>query len=776
MDNEFLKYAYAGLLHDIGKFYQRTEGKSSLSESEKECTPIHKYGYHTHLHSGYTSRFFQKYLQMYNDTERASSSHHIYSIDRFDEIIKQADIIASRVDRNDEESDNDSIHEKSRYQYITKRLNSIMSEIDFGKERTPSIFPLDSIDNISFPHTNYQEKSFSDSVEEYKTLFQKFIQEVTKDNLLIGEDITPFKYHRMYALLYKYTTLIPASTYETVKPSVSLFDHLKLTSAIASCLYYYDNKRFYMVEFDVSGIQRFIYQITEGKEVKQKISKSLRGRSAFVSLLTNSITYSLLNEFSLTQANIIFNTGGGAIVLLPYLKDTKERVEQLFSKISCELYDRFNTNLTFVYAIEELDDKELELFKTEKALSLKTKLDQAKHQKFLTLMNDDFSFHESEHQHLCIMCGDNEVKSQNQLCDMCQNILKISDYYTSHDSFTVWYDFKDVKDCDLDLGFVGIHLLDMNDRFQMNTTNYLYFDAVNHFEYGNVKLIANLVPKCANKVLNFEDISTSLGKEYGDQKLGVLKMDVDNLGAIFAFGLKQGKDIDIELQRSLSKYLTLSRFIELFFSVRLKEICIQVSQQLQDKLKNIFYINYAGGDDLVIIGPIYGIVQLALEINNEFNKFVCNQNITLSGGIYIQNAKKPIRFGIKKADDALEASKNYTENNRVVKNGITIMGITVAYKDYETILEKVHTYCTHVMNNSISRTSFYNIMTYIQNDSLDDYYAVIPKIQYMLFRQLGDNPLRLEIVHDIIKAENQYDLNKIILMMKLVILFTREVN
>lgn len=43
-----------------------------------------------------------------------------------------------------------------------------------------------------------------------------------------------------------------------------------------------------------------------------------------------------------------------------------------------------------------------------------------------------------------------------------------------------------------------------------------------------------------------------------------------------------------------------------------------MSKQLTNRDVNIFYINYAGGDDLVIMGPIYGIVKLAYTIHEEF--------------------------------------------------------------------------------------------------------------------------------------------------------------
>lgn len=194
------------------------------------------------------------------------------------------------------------------------------------------------------------------------------------------------------------------------------------------------------------------------------------------------------------------------------------------------------------------------------------------------------------------------------------------------------------------------------------------------------------------------------------------------------------------MQRSLSKYLTLSRFIELFFGYKLKQICLDLSKKLQNKNENIFYINYAGGDDLVILGPIYGILQLANKIHIEFKEFVQNPNITLSAGIHIQNPKKPIRFGIKMADNALEASKSYVKDNRS-KNAITIMNSTFSFEELPNILNKIETYRGYLNDktNPLSRTGFYNIMSHMDNKTLDEYYSTIPIIQYSLYRQIDNS-------------------------------------
>ena len=58
-----------------------------------------------HIHSGYTAKFFHDYLHLNDQLEKASSGHHINEVDEFDSIIRDADRIASKIDRNDENFD-----------------------------------------------------------------------------------------------------------------------------------------------------------------------------------------------------------------------------------------------------------------------------------------------------------------------------------------------------------------------------------------------------------------------------------------------------------------------------------------------------------------------------------------------------------------------------------------------------------------------------------------------------------------------------------------------
>ncbi|MFQ9669387.1 type III-A CRISPR-associated protein Cas10/Csm1 [Thomasclavelia spiroformis] len=777
-DYKLIDVAYGALLHDIGKFYQRTYEKSDLFKRELETTRYHKNGnYYSHLHSGYTSRFLNKYLEMNNEFEKLTSEHHhIDESEHFLNIIKKADQIASAIDRQDELKDNEAENKKGSF--ITARLYSVLSEVHFGKEKNDnSIFSLSTRDQMNIPDANFVRKSLKESVDEYKTLFDEFADEIEK-NIYLKKRVNFIAYNYMYNLLNKYLVTVPASTYGGVKSAVSLFDHLKISSAIASCLYdktCYDQEMFYMLEIDVSGIQSFIYQVVEGSGTKPGLSKALRGRSILVGLITNAISYAFLNEFGLTVSNILFNTGGGSMILLPYNQSIEKRVMDLSKKIRKSLFDFFQTDITFVNAMLPVNKKELETFQTDKAIELKSLLGRNKMRKYQDIIDDaDFFFDKIDFNSKCNTCG---RISKSEQCFICKMVEKISQIYTKNESFGIVYDFNktiDIKNIEtLDLGFV--RLLFINDKsYLIDDEISWYVDSINNFGFGNEIMTANDVPldKDSNTILSFEKILKLTPEEYGDKKLAILKMDVDNLGGIFAFGLKASDEPRV--QRSISKYVTMSRLMEFFFGHEIKNICREVSlkinENIDDKVKNgtMFYINYAGGDDLVIIGSAYSIVELALEIHKRFTEFTNNKNITISGGINFQNDKKPIRFGVQMAEEALSMSKNGD------KNAITLLNTTVPFVEFEELLVEVKEICKFILEGKLSRTMLFNLMSNIRDKSYMEFVCLIPRIQYILYRNVKDQKLLDSMRYRLTKVKTDIDVKYYVLILKLVMLFTRE--
>lgn len=765
---------FAALLHDVGKFYQRTTVKSDLSADELKVCPDHK-GHYSHLHAGYTARFFKEVLKMDNELSWISSIHHKDDDNKIANIIKVADRLASSVDRSDETVDTGKDSERNAF--IKARLSTIFQEVSFTNtnKKTEKVgkYYLCKADELDYPNENMKEMTVETASSEYRNLFDEFVTEVKELKWTISDNMSFELLNKMYALLYKYTTTIPASTYESEVTYVSLFDHSKLTSAIAGCLFLSDgNEKFYMYEFDISGIQNFIYKIVEGAGQKKRVAKALRGRSAFINILTDSISYAVLNLFGLQSANIIFDNGGGATILLPYLDDTIEKVKRLEKEITKKLYDNFLTDITFVSAFVELNGSELKGFKAEKALELKTKLDLVKSRKYEMFVNEQDFYHQSgKGKKICEMCGN--MIDDDEDCVNCEMFEYISSFYTCNDKFLIKYDFSKLKklgDQTIDMGYCYIDLIDDVEKSSND-----YFSSANCCKIGEVKFIANSVPKFNEQILNFEEITQKLIPDNcGDKKMGILKMDIDDLSAIFAFGLKNRSSQS--QQRAMSKYLTLSRLLQMFFGEKLVEICKDLSFSINDDIEEftdngtMFYINYAGGDDLVIIGPAYGIIRLADTVEYEFNNYTLNkENIKFSAGIHIQNDKEPIRFGIQEADKMLKLSKLQKE-----KNSISIIGIPLKYGQFCDLLNDVDELKEMIDSAKVSRTLVYNLLLMLRDKNFEQYKYSVPIIYYYLYRNIEDEQLRKkEFLSKINSIGCDTDLNRYVLMLKLTIMFTR---
>ena len=100
-----------------------------------------------------------------------------------------------------------------------------------GKEKVedryivPSVY---SVDNIAYPKKREEIKNLPSL---YRAAWELFISDIKKAN---KENVENF-FETLYHLLKKYTSFIPSAVYETI-PDVSLFDHSKMTCAIAECL------------------------------------------------------------------------------------------------------------------------------------------------------------------------------------------------------------------------------------------------------------------------------------------------------------------------------------------------------------------------------------------------------------------------------------------------------------------------------------------------------------------------------------------------------------
>lgn len=138
-------------------------------------------------------------------------------------------------------------------------------------------------------------------------------------------------------LLEKYGATLPSG----VEAHLSLYDYLKLTAAVASCLATAEHTpECLLVAGDLSGIQDFVYTISSRGALK-----SLRGRSFFLEMLLEHAVDLLLEAAGMSRANVLYVGGGNMALLLPHCSNTPGLVSQLQQRLNAWLLQEFDGQL-----------------------------------------------------------------------------------------------------------------------------------------------------------------------------------------------------------------------------------------------------------------------------------------------------------------------------------------------------------------------------------------------------------------------------------------------
>lgn len=159
-------------------------------------------------------------------------------------------------------------------------------------------------------------------------------------------------------------SFLPSSAYPE-HSDVSCYDHARIVTALASCMYLYDREqgitdwkkeyldrtdarkteKYLFVLGEFTGIQDFIYTITS-----KMAMKSLRGRSFYLELFTEHIIDEILSNLSLNRANLIYSGGSQFYLLLPNTSQAIRLLEDCHEKINDFLLEEFGTKLYFEMA------------------------------------------------------------------------------------------------------------------------------------------------------------------------------------------------------------------------------------------------------------------------------------------------------------------------------------------------------------------------------------------------------------------------------------------
>jgi len=721
------------LLHDIGKVCYRAMKKRIN-------------------HSKLGGDFLEQYLKLNEETERLLNCvryhHKDYlqkaKLDKNDlaYIVYEADNIASGMDRRENEGEEKGFDPKLN-------LDSIFSVFYSDKEiQVANKYPLIYKDiNKAF---NYPRKDISLATNSnYEALLNKI------KSHFITKDISQISINQLLQILEEGFSYVPSSTNRAEVCDISLYVHSKITSAVASCMkLYFDeqqiqdykkycfnsgskifrNEKIYLlVSGDISGIQDFIYTIPSKGALK-----TLRGRSLYIDLLLEEFIDEYLEQIGLSRANVLYSGGGHFYILAPNIEDIKKSIDKLQAKMNRWLMENIGINLYLAIGTAECSANNL--MKSEAQGNLFAIVNKKlKDDKTIRYSKDeDFLEHifnvEKEKDTAkkeCNICHNLVDKlwkynsDEEIACEFCLNLYKLGQDILTQDLVFVISEEKidggiKIFGKDKDLYMYAVNIEDI-DMFKGKILRIYSKNNLLENDLAIRLYLADYSAKNENdEVMTFDDLAKSSCKiDKGIKRLGVLRLDVDDLGIAFSSGFVSDKD---NLRyATLSRYADLSKDISMFFKVAINKICagdLIGCVDFEEKAFNILGIAkaqkrkvniiYAGGDDLFLVGAWDEVLEVAIDINRAFKQFT-NGRLTLSAGMAMFSPTYPISKMAEIAGLLVQMSKN-----RKDKNSIALFGMETNLKaNGKPECKHIYTWadfemkvCKEKMNYLLARLSF----------------------------------------------------------------------
>jgi CRISPR-associated protein Csm1 len=561
-------------------------------------------------------------------------------------------------------------------------------------------------------------------------------------------------------LMQRYTWCVPAR-YALNGSDVSLYDHSRMTAALAACLVSLpslpdpegDEPATLLVGGDISGVQRFIYTITSSGA-----AKSLRGRSFYLQLLTEVVAHYVLDQLGLPRTNLLY-AGGGNFFLLGQVGQ-EQKLDQITREISQKLLTTHDGDLHLILAYSRV---KAEQFKEGQFYKAWDKLHEVLNQKKLKPLADldeDVLTQVlgrglgvgGDEDRICAICGreDDRTKPKDsggdtvRTCRLCESFEELGNKLVKATHLITLYaeprPHARIERWWYGLELFGVNFWPVNANEAPEEDQYVKLNRALHLidvavlkpdarysqtleqelaqrkapQLQTLRLFTQLVPQ--NKrgyPLTFDELAEmteSYGRRWsGLERWGVLRMDVDNLGTLFGSGFqsKQNDHAQASNSLTLARLTALSFALRLFFEGWLPELgkATQANKRLLDRL----YVQYAGGDDLFVVGSWDALPEFALAIQESFAEYVGhNPAVTLSGGVSLATIKYPLYQAADDAEKAEKAAKQFREG----KNAFCFLGQVVGWEDFRQVMERAYQlagWCDD--NGPVSRALLQNLMS-----------------------------------------------------------------
>ena len=652
IEDRQIKLIIGSLLHDIGKVVYRSGDGREHSKSgaeyleyeagikDQEILHCVKYHHGAYLKNAQIAQNDGAYVTYY------------------------ADNVAAFTDRREAEEQEDGFDKTVPLASVFNILNGNQGRSHYAMQ------VLDPKKGINYP------------TEAETPLQSSFYQQVIKnitDNLK-GIEINEEYLNSLLSVLEANLSYIPSSTSKRELTDISLYDHVKMTAAIASCVEQYlnaekemdyrkrlfvnakntyDEKMFLLFSMDISGIQKFIYSVGEKGALK-----GLRARSFYLEIMMEHIIDELLEQLSLSRANLIYSGGGHCYLLLPNTEKIIEKISQYEASVNAWLLKTFDTALYIAAGWAEASANALRNVPhgsySALYLSISHMISEKKSHRYDAKMIRYLNSRGHAGERECRICR-RAAKITEDVCEMCAALERMSGSILYDAYFSVTSEPETgALPLPGDMYLVADSKKQLMER--MNTPSYVRSYTKNDIYTGK-----HVTTKLWVGDYTTGDTFESLAEQAdGVKRIGILRADVDNLGTTFVYGF-QRPDGE-EKYMTLSRTATLSRQLSLFFKCYINKILEEGTTGIVSKhAARKAAIVYSGGDDIFLAGAWNDVMAAFIDIKEALERFT-QGTLTISGGIGVYHPKYPLNVMAKEVEQLEDRAKNVDG-----KNAVTIM-------------------------------------------------------------------------------------------------------
>ena len=826
------RVALAGLLHDLGKLAERADmplpNREILDVNKQLYCPNPKPhpgspGWFTHVHAAYTALAldaiepdlppikgedaspFQEWGAAQaggadDSLINAAAKHH--KPDTFLQwVVATADRAASGLDRERFDEYNNARDEDptSGKNHYTARQYTLFEQIDIGQGESGSgeraaptwdyRYRLDPLSPRSiFPvrAEGYERNDRAAARAEYADLWNGFRKALARIPRSHRRNL-PLWLDHFDSLWMTFTHSVPAATAFGTIPDVSLYDHSRVVAALAAAIWRYHHERddgpgevrarlavrrdwgepkLLFVQGDLSGIQDFVF--ATGGQTTKHAAKLLRGRSFYVTLLTECAALRVLDALALPPTSQILNAAGKFQIVAPNTDHTVEKLREVRRALD-EWFLRHTfgqSGIGIAWTPAACNDLRQGSRNDSPYRALITRLfealEDAKLRRFglcggsaPSPVFEGYLESIGEHGRLCAVDGrspaDGKGAGSEGLGRLACDQITIGSLLTRNDRNRLLVtrsplDGPNVDSLDTDIfgyriGFTG--------------------DEEASGRFGDDAAAGNLVRAWDFSLPEPEDAETPLFHGYARRDINAWvprfngadladrsryeglpddDSDAPEVDSIKTFNQlareawqprqpDNGSDSEREAWLGTAALMTLKGDVDDLGAIFQHGLCAPslsrmatLSRQMnaffaihlpylcRTEFRNTYTV-FAGGDDFFLIGPWTDQMDLASRLRSDFHRYVAgNARVGFSAGLAMTKPGLPVRRIGAMGDEALDESKGHRLENTGPKNAVTCFGRTVDWKIFDGLLDARKRIAELADQSVPSRGYFYGLL------------------------------------------------------------------